>query len=885
MAADNPIEIDVANEAQRALLAAGEKSRRDERKIAALQREIAYLRGPNQDYKDQGTQASLPICQQADADCSSAHVHPCEDGPHVERVDAKQLKQLKIDTAILENRLTATTDARDKLEIRCRRLNEKLRAWIAYEKAWHAKKKEKKTLQSIGHQQSRGPDIEQEQIRAVSAPATMLVPKKTAPQATPMATSLRVPLNPREEHQSSPTNFEPHKTDLQLEHPEDESKTGVSDSTETSDDAGDASAPNGRIEAKKESFSIEPVLPRYGDDSSPILVSSRPVKRKRGRQSSPTNVVLKLRQHGSEGPGTAEKPVPIKSDQSSSSPLAAVRFRTFDDHDSMDLDEVGERNFTPRKRQCTDIEQSLLPRVGPLSPARAQAMPSTVHEEDNGILGGEIDNYFGPHNNLSTLMTLDEESCRRAGEEYAAKLWKEQQEKSSRYLQTNAQSETELPGHVRKSGKRTRAYLHNQKLHERQADSSTNLQKSSKAVSKLLQTPKSAIFRDQSSTTATGGLPTPGTMIRLPPFVGDPLRNSVEDKSTLVLRPTDPNNRILPRTGDLTPKRKRSRNDHGAAYMHLLAEDGESKATPAAREIKKVLNAAEAEDRLEGLLSKPSSDKPLLPLETPDVQKTYARKVEPSSLAARSDTSKSSKKLNSAKLSTTASTMNTSSNRNEKPIHQQQLSIKPISTKPTTSTFRSSRSPQKALSPEKGPIRHRPLSTLHRRHFKPNPTHNPGYNYAYRDVIRKHDDRKCLPGCTRPNCCGDTIRKVLSIGGALPSAHSNLFFSSLSTTHAEDHKLLKEYMGDNYPSWKKMTEEEKKEEWMKAQEWNFGKTFGRHKDNGRQATPPGFWRVEMASTQDREEEGREAERMERERVEGMWRESMRKGGLWVFADE
>lgn len=82
-----------------------------------------------------------------------------------------------------------------------------------------------------------------------------------------------------------------------------------------------------------------------------------------------------------------------------------------------------------------------------------------------------------------------------------------------------------------------------------------------------------------------------------------------------------------------------------------------------------------------------------------------------------------------------------------------------------------------------------------------------------------------------------------------------------------------------------MSEKEKKEEWMRAQEWNFGKAYGRHKDNGRQATPPGFWRVEMASTQERAKDEEEAEKMERERVEGMWREAMRKGGAYLFADE
>lgn len=91
-------------------------------------------------------------------------------------------------------------------------------------------------------------------------------------------------------------------------------------------------------------------------------------------------------------------------------------------------------------------------------------------------------------------------------------------------------------------------------------------------------------------------------------------------------------------------------------------------------------------------------------------------------------------------------------------------------------------SPPKApTSPGKGPIRLRPLKALQRRHFKLNPANNSGYNYAYREVLRKRNERKCLPGCTRPDCCGDTIRKMLTIGGALPSNLTNLFSSSPRT--------------------------------------------------------------------------------------------------------
>lgn len=664
------------------------------------------------------------------------------------------------------------------------------------------------------------------------------------------------------------------------------SALGGDDGTETSDETQDAVASVSKLENKPSTSSKAAALPEASEGSSPIIVSARPVKRKRIRHSSPTTVAIKRPTHASERPGTAEKPMQIKSDQSSSSPLAAVRFRTLDEHDSVDLDEVGERNFTPRKRQRVDPKRSRYLELEPIHFTRTKAfLDEYISRKDatDEKAGSDVETH---NQDTSPSASLDEESCKRAGEEYAANLWKEQLEKTLRRRQGNTKDDVDVPEHVRGDSRRMRAYQQNQKLHKRQAGSKAKQRTTPDGLANPSKTPKGAIYKDRLSNVGVVDLPTPVTSIRHPPTVWNSSNGNGEQKTPSILRPTDPNtHNILPRTGGSTKKRlpPPSRRDHGAAAVHILSEDGEVKDKPSAAVVAKAPRAPEAEHRLGGLLSEPSSDKPILPWKSPTVQqKTYIRQPDAPSPKPQPAVAKSSKRpvtpaqLPANEAKTTKLRIST-------------VKMAPFLTKPATRSVLASVSPQKApTSPEKGPIRFRPLGTLDLKHFKLNPAQNSGYNYAYREVIRKRKERKCLPGCTRPDCCGDTIRKMLAIGGALPSNYTNLFSSSPEdpgNDGAEDHRLLKEYMGDNYRQWRKMSESKKKEEWMRAQEWNCGKAFGRHKDNGRQATPPGFWRVEMASTQEMAKDEEEAERMERERVEGMWREAMRKGGAYLFADE
>lgn len=73
---------------------------------------------------------------------------------------------------------------------------------------------------------------------------------------------------------------------------------------------------------------------------------------------------------------------------------------------------------------------------------------------------------------------------------------------------------------------------------------------------------------------------------------------------------------------------------------------------------------------------------------------------------------------------------------------------------------------------------------------------------------------------------------------------------------------------------------------FQARAQEFANEHGRHRKTfERAATPPGFWRTGMPSTQEEEEDRRKADEAERIKVNGMWLEAMKGNGRWKFKDE
>lgn len=180
--------------------------------------------------------------------------------------------------------------------------------------------------------------------------------------------------------------------------------------------------------------------------------------------------------------------------------------------------------------------------------------------------------------------------------------------------------------------------------------------------------------------------------------------------------------------------------------------------------------------------------------------------------------------------------------------------------------------------PEEEPYRSRPLSRLNLDHFKINPARNQGLDYAYDTVVRKKDDRKCMSGCTRPGCCGDRFRAMarMAVQGTTTPAEQK----------EEDQRILEEYVGEDRHLLNGLNDKERENLLVEAHARALANQYGRHRHTHQRArSPPGFWRTEMPSTQEIEKDREDARRMEREKVEERYREAMRPGGLWTWADE
>ncbi|KAI2640008.1 DNA repair protein endonuclease SAE2/CtIP C-terminus-domain-containing protein [Xylaria nigripes] len=171
------------------------------------------------------------------------------------------------------------------------------------------------------------------------------------------------------------------------------------------------------------------------------------------------------------------------------------------------------------------------------------------------------------------------------------------------------------------------------------------------------------------------------------------------------------------------------------------------------------------------------------------------------------------------------------------------------------------------------PLRQTPKVHLRLDDFKINPHANEGHDYAYTDVVRKKNDRACLQGCVKEDCCGRKFRGLAKACRA-------------STSPYEFQSRLESYLGDECHRLSTMSEDEKESLWIEAKTRELANTSGRHRHRyPRMTTPPGFWRLDFPSTQEGEEYNEEAARLERSIIEERYREAMRPGGLWIFRDE
>ncbi|KAL9061074.1 MAG: hypothetical protein Q9206_000706 [Seirophora lacunosa] len=335
---------------------------------------------------------------------------------------------------------------------------------------------------------------------------------------------------------------------------------------------------------------------------------------------------------------------------------------------------------------------------------------------------------------------------------------------------------------------------------------------------------------------------------------------------------------------------------HGAQYIGSLSEDGENALDPknlargqhtqapnpmtstVIRNGLKRVNTS-AEHRLDQLLAGPLPEKPHL---------------SPDSIKAGIVTASGTRKLSNAILGQDRPRMTSrtppigqriQSTVKKPKIAPQSATKAPITPdEPTTYTtpFSKSSTARPAMKPDP-PLRSRPLSHLFLDDFKVNPAQNQGYSHPFKEVVRSRDQRNCLPGCTRLECCGTIFRKIAETG-LIKTFHTSRLFAS--SQEDEDLRMMEDFLGDQAYRLRNMSEGEKAEVLLQSRTKVLADHYGRHREvYAREPSPIGYWDVDMPSTQQAEEQVKLAEARTRQKVEERYREAVRTDGLWKFRDE
>lgn len=172
------------------------------------------------------------------------------------------------------------------------------------------------------------------------------------------------------------------------------------------------------------------------------------------------------------------------------------------------------------------------------------------------------------------------------------------------------------------------------------------------------------------------------------------------------------------------------------------------------------------------------------------------------------------------------------------------------------------------------PLRSRPVNRLNLAHFKVNSKYTGGYDYAYEEVVRGREKRKCLPGCSNLDCaCGGKFRALAETLPPDPNISEN--------------DLLLEFLGPQSEEMiRTLTPLARTNLVHEARARRLANQYGKHRVAfERPSTPPGFWQTDMPSSQSDREIREQARLRERNEVEKRHQEAMRGNGRWLFADE
>ena len=170
------------------------------------------------------------------------------------------------------------------------------------------------------------------------------------------------------------------------------------------------------------------------------------------------------------------------------------------------------------------------------------------------------------------------------------------------------------------------------------------------------------------------------------------------------------------------------------------------------------------------------------------------------------------------------------------------------------------------------PLRSRPLQRLDLSHFKLNPAYLGGNDFD--GSVRNKEQKKCLLGCTRQECCGNHMRALAStLGPDFKMSEDDLLLDFLGPGSEKKITTLTSVARDNLLH----------EARVKKIANEYGKMHRNARD--RAASPSGFWNTDMPSSQEERKHREEARQWERAEVERRHQEACKHEGKWIFADE
>lgn len=522
-----------------------------------------------------------------------------------------------------------------------------------------------------------------------------------------------------------------------------------------------------------------------GDSESPVIISERSVRRKRKPSRRLGNPNMPEETQAQQG--TMKKPFTVKSEPNSSSPSTHVFHSTSTNpQDNMDLDEVGERHFTPRKRR----------------------------------------------------RLLDEEYRRMSGLEIQTEAHNSE-DFQDQILVTETDEEAdfeELPG-LKTKGRRHDFEVADESRISSRIDPAERPQSTLDKPREVMLTP-SSILKPK-----------------------DPNVQSLSSRRSFLKAPNGPLSQCQRSTVSNAIGFQDGREDFGRVSDRRSLKDISTTAKS-----HKAHRVIDNHQPLSHISSEHSPRKSLIdsvakskkatrdPNGQGKVTKTYNRSMTENNDIPRSSTPKP----NAVKSRPSYRVSSDEPDDPDKTLVEQE-------------TLRSK--PRKFLRPED---------------FKINPIHNHGYAHPVSEVVRNRDQRSCMPGCTRPNCCGTVIRNIVAMGGHFPAPKNSGFSKDISLEYDpdDDERCLQAYLGDDYPRLKNLPWEDKEELLWAARTEQFANAYGKHRYHyGRQQTPPGFWDADMPSTQQEIKNKTIAKAMQKAKVAEMHREAMKPGGRYKFRDE